>query len=169
VNKTLKIFILLIIGSLPVTAKAQSLQDPLLDHMTGQWVLQGTIAGGATTHDVVAEWVLNHQYVRLHEVSREHNDKGQPAYEAIVFIGKDELSGYACLWLDSTGNGGLSAQGIAQGKRTGDEIAFLFKVKDSIFHTTFVYSKSTKTWQWIMDDEQGGKLQPFARVKLSPK
>jgi len=169
-NKTLKIFILLIIGSLPVTAKAQSLQDPLLDHMTGKWVLQGTIAGRATTHDVVAEWVLDHQYVRLHEVSREHNDKGQPAYEAIVFIGRDELSeGYACLWLDSTGNGGLSAQAIGHAKRTGDEIAFLFNVKDSIFHTTFAYSKSTKTWQWLMDDEQGGKLQPFARVKLSPK
>src|SRR5579872_4632366 len=33
--------------------------DPLLDHLAGNWVLQGTIAGKETTHDVEAAWVLN--------------------------------------------------------------------------------------------------------------
>jgi hypothetical protein len=32
-----------------------------------------------------------------------------------------------------------------------------------------VYSKNTNTWQWLMDGEEGGKLQPFARVKLTKK
>jgi hypothetical protein len=36
----------------------------------------------------------------------------------------------------------------------------------SFFHTTFAYDKNTDTWQWMMDDEEGGKPQPFARVKL---
>jgi hypothetical protein len=30
----------------------------LLDHLAGQWILQGTIAGKRTTHDVQVEWVL---------------------------------------------------------------------------------------------------------------
>jgi hypothetical protein len=113
--------------------------------------------------------VLGHQYVRLHEVSREKDAQGQAAYEAIVFIGWDQPSGgYACLWLDSTGGGGLSAQAIGHAKRSGDEIAFLFKSGDgSLFHTTFAYSKGTDTWQWLMDGEEGGKLQPFARVTLT--
>lgn len=49
-------------------------------------------------------------------------------------------------------------------------IAFLFKGKDgSFFHTTFAYSKGTDTWQWLMDGEEGGKLQSFARVRLTKK
>jgi hypothetical protein len=170
VNRITKILGLLGLLSLSVAAQAQPLQDPLLDHMVGKWVLQGTIDGKNTTHDVTAEWVLAHQYVRLHEVSREQTDRGQPQYEAIVFIGKDEPSnGYACLWLDSTGGGGLSAQGIAHARREADKIAFLFKLKTSIFHTTFVYSRRANTWEWLMDGEEGGKLQPFARVKLVAK
>jgi hypothetical protein len=139
--------------------------------MIGKWVLLGTIEGKETTHDIDTEWVLGHQYVRLHEVSREKNAQGQAEYEAIVFIGWDQPSSqYACLWLDSTGGGGLTAPAIGHAKRSGDEIAFLFKSADgSIFHTTFAYSKGTDSWQWLMDGEEGGKLQPFARVKLTRK
>ena len=48
-------------------------------------------------------------------------------------------------------------------------IAFLFKTKAGNFHTTFAYTKSTDTWQWLMDDEESGKVVPFARVKLVRK
>jgi hypothetical protein len=109
--------------------------------------------------------------MRFTEVSREKDAKGQAAYEAIVFIGWDQASGqYACLWLDTTGGGGLTGQAIGHAKRDGDKIAFLFKGADgSLFHTTFVYDKSSDSWQWLMDGEEGGKLQPFARVKLTRK
>ncbi len=153
----------------PVSAQQASFQDSLLNHSAGKWVLQGTIAGQQTTHDVSAEWVLAHNYLQLHEVSRERNQKGEPAYEAIVYIGWDERAKeYQCLWLDVTGGGGLSAQAIGHGKRDGDSIAFLFKGADgSLFHTTFAYDKSTDTWQWIMDGEENGTLHSFARLKLT--
>jgi hypothetical protein len=168
---TLKIPLFTILLSCTVSAQQPIFQDSLLDHMIGKWILQGTIAGKETIHDIVTEWVLGHQYVRLQEISREKNPDGEPAYEAIVFIGWDEPSSqYACLWLDITGGGGLSAQAIGHGKRNGNEIAFLFKGSDgSIFHTTFVYAKDTDTWKWLMDGEENGKLQPFARVKLTRK
>jgi hypothetical protein len=167
----LGIFTSIVLVLLPVSAQQTTFQDPLLDHLTGTWVLRGTIDGKETTHDIISEWVLGHQYVRLHEVSREKDAKGQAAYEAIVFIGWDQPSGeYACLWLDSTGGGGLSAQAIGYAKRGGDEMAFLFKGQNgSRFHTTFAYDKKSGTWQWIMDGEEGGKLQPFARLKLTIK
>lgn len=170
-NTVLKIFASIVLFSFPASAQQPSFQDPLLDHLIGKWVLQGTIAGKETTHDINFEWVLGHQYVRFHEVSREKDAKGKPEYEAIVFIGWDQPSNrYACLWLDNTGGGGLSAQAIGHATRSGDEIAFLFKGSDgSLFHTTFAYSKGTGTWQWLMDGEEGGKLQPFARVRLTKK
>jgi hypothetical protein len=54
-------------------------------------------------------------------------------------------------------------------KRSGDEIPFLFKDKDSIFHTVFAYNSKAETWEWRMNSEEKGALQPFARVKLTRK
>jgi len=169
--KILMAVVSLTLVALPAAAQQSTFQDPLLDHLIGTWVLRGTIGGNETTHDIIADWVLGHEYVRLHEVSREKNAEGQPAYEAIVFIGWDQPSaGYACLWLDSTGGGGLTGQAIGHAKRESDKITFLFKgAVGSLFHTTFVYDKATDTWQWKMDGEEGGKLTPFARVKLTRK
>ena len=155
--------------SCPAVAQQPGFQDALLDRFAGEWILQGTIGGNETTHDIVAEWVLGHQYLRFHEVSRESSDVGVPEYEAIVFIGWDQASSqYACLWLDSTGGGGLSAQAIGHAKRGGDELAFVFEIGDgTAFHTTFVYIRNSDTWQWQMDWEKDGVRKPFARVTLT--
>ena len=141
----------------------------LLDHLAGQWVLQGTIAGKQTTHDVQAEWVLKREYLRLHEVSREKDPKGVPAYEAIIFVGWDaKAQEYTCLWLDSTSGAGLSAQGLAHGKQSRDSIPFLFTISpsDSI-RNTFAYDRGADTWKWLIDNDTDGKIARFADVKLS--
>lgn len=166
----LGIVALIALAALSTSAQQPPRQDPLLDHMTGNWILQGTVTGTETTHDVDADWVLRHEYVRIHETSREKNAQGQPLYEAIVFIGWDTASSqYTCLWLDTTGGNGLSRDAIGHGKRNGDEISFFFESKDGNFHTTFAYYKSDDTWRWIMDNDMSGKLSPFARLKLARK
>jgi hypothetical protein len=145
-------------------------KDPLLERLVGAWVLRGTIAGKDTTHDIVAEWVLGRQYLRIHERSREKDGKGQAQYEAIIFIGWDAAAAeYQCLWLDSTGGGGLSAEAIARGKRSGDAIPFLFRERDGSisFSNTFSYDKGSDSWEWHMDNVQNGKPVPFGRVRLT--
>ena len=149
---------------------AAPVEDPLLERLVGKWVLRGMIARKQTTHDVVAEWFLDHQYLRIHEISREKNEKGHALYEAVVLIGWDEVAlEYQCLWLDSTGGGGLTAQGIAQGKRSDDSIPFLFRERDGSisFNNTFSYDKVNDSWSWQMDNVQKGKAVPFGRVKLT--
>jgi hypothetical protein len=148
------------------------IKDPLLEHLSGAWVLRGVIAKKQTTHDVRADWVLGHQYLRLHEISREKDGKGQPLYEAIVLIGWDDTAReFQCLWLDSTGGGGLTAQAIARGKRTGETIPFLFKEPDGSvsFNNTFSYDKAADSWSWDLDNVVKGKTIPFGRVKLTRK
>jgi hypothetical protein len=75
-NRTIGIFAALLVVSFSASAQQPALHGPLLDNMIGSWVLQGTIDGKETTHDIDAEWVLNSGYVRLHEVSREMNASG---------------------------------------------------------------------------------------------
>jgi hypothetical protein len=151
------------------SAQQTTFQDSLLDRMSGKWTLKGVIAGQETTHDISVSWILGHQYLQFSEVSHEKNPNGEPAYEALVFIGWDlQLKQYSCLWLDVTGGDGLKGEAIGHAERREDEIAFLFRGSDgSNFHTTFAYNRIKDTWQWLMDGEENGKLQPFARVKLT--
>ncbi len=160
------LFLLLVTACLPLAAQQPTFQDELLDHLTGHWVLRGTIARKATTHDVTAEWVLNHQYLRLHEISREKNAKGLPEYEANVYLGWDEVTHrYLAIWLDVWGGFGKATVGYSP--RNGDTLRFLFNDGTSDFHTTFLYDRKAAQWEWQMDNEDHGKLVPFARVKLT--
>ena len=169
--KTLLQFILLLVLIFPITVKCQqiTLPDSLLNKLSGNWVLKGTIAGQETTHDIDAKRILNGQYVQLKEVSREKDEKGNPLYQAVVYICWQEAKKqYFCLWLDNTSNEGISNQVIGRAKQNGDKIELVFKFTEAKqFHTSFLYHRDTDTWQWIMDGEENGELQPFARVKLT--
>jgi hypothetical protein len=131
------------ITAVSVGAEPPAGDDPWLSRLVGHWVLEGRIAGKDTTHDVDAEWVLNHLYVRLHEVSREKDSSGQAAYEAIVYVTWYAAAGeYAVLWLDTTASGGFSPD-------------------------SFVYDPASRTWAWVMDNVDRGVPKPFGRVKLT--
>jgi len=144
--------------------------DELLGRLAGSWILRGTIEGQPVTHDVDARWVLEGNYVQLHEVARETDGAGRPAYEAIVYLDWEPDPGeYSCLWLDSTAGGGLSAP-AGRAKPRGTEIPLRFEGSDgSRFHNTFAYEPDSDAWTWTLDSERDGRLEPFARVRLERK
>jgi hypothetical protein len=153
----------------PAQNAAAEAPTQVLDHLAGRWVMSGTIDGKQTTDDVDADWVLKREYIRLHEVSREKDAKGGPAYEAIVFLSWDAKKGeYSCLWLDNTAGGALSAEGIAHGKPTADAIPLVFMIagKESL-HTTFRYDARADNWQLTIDDVTSGKNDRFADVRMT--
>ena len=159
---------LLLLLSPSASAQESNFQDALLDRFAGTWVLEGMIAGGNVTHDIVAEWVLGHQYMQFHELSRETVEGGAPVYEAIVTIGWDEAQGrYVCLWLDSTGGGGLSNGILGYAEPASDKLAFVFGGSDGTFHTTFTYNRDSDTWDLTMDAEKDGQRKPFARATMT--
>ena len=161
------IFLLALLAPLAV-AQQPPLNSPLLDHLAGSWVLEGTIAGQHVTHSVDAEWVLDHHYLRLHEIAREMNDNGKPKYEALIFIGwNEEPKQYACAWLDVFG--GLAPVSIGMAAPKENEIPFAFKDEKGIVSLTndFLYEPKSDTWEWRIDNIDKGAATPFARVKLS--
>src|SRR3954469_6574624 len=124
--------------------------DSLFNRLVGRWELRGTIARQSTVHDVSFNWLLGREYVQMHEVSRERAANGSPAYEAVVMFGRDPKSGeYACLWLDNTGASAFDPIGTGRGRVAGDSIPFVFHYTPATgFHTTFVYSRKTDSWEW---------------------
>ncbi|MGB8603430.1 MAG: hypothetical protein WCD42_14645 [Rhizomicrobium sp.] len=150
--------------------------DALLAHMTGHWVLSGTIEGQNTVHDVEADWVLN-GYIRLHEVSREKTPQGSPAYEAIVFIARqpspeagpkaatnNQSGQYVCFWLDNTVISGPNSPGTATA--SGNSLPFTFA--GGSFLNTMTYLPATDSWHWQMDGvDKAGTKSPFAALTLT--
>jgi|SRR5437667_6744296 len=51
--------------------------------------------------------------------------------------------------------------------RRPNELSFVFGEAGEAFHNTFVFDPSARAWQWRMDAEHQGRLQPFARVQLT--
>jgi len=157
----------LIAGS-PVHAQTAQ-PDPLLNHLIGHWVLRGPMAGKQVVHDVTFRWVLDSEYVDMHEVSQERTSAGKPVYEAVVYLGRDpHTREYAALWLDNTAYGAFKPAGVGHGIAAGDSIPFVFIYSPtSRFHTTFVYNRASDTWAWHMDNDEVGVRRTFARVTLT--
>ena len=149
---------------------AQSLSpDSVLEHLAGRWVLRGTIGRQQTVHDVTFDWLLGHEYLQMHEVSRERTPAGQPVYEAVVLFTRDPLTGdYASLWMDNTGVSPFDPQGVGRGAVAGDSVPFLWRYTSTTgFHNTFVYDGAHDSWQWHMDNDSLGVRRPFARLVLT--
>ncbi len=169
VNHLARLLSLLILCSVTAASAEQPpVNSPLLDHLIGKWVLQGAIAGKDTTHDVTAEWVLDHHYVMIHEISREKNAKGDPQYQATIYIAWNEpTKDYACVWLDLYGGSNAVSIGVASPQE--NELPFVFKDErgDVSFKNDFVYDAKSNTWEWRIDNVANRVAKTFGRVKLT--
>ena len=175
------LFVCLIVGlvlqlGFPRMALAQASLKPtpesLMDRMIGVWVMQGTIDNEKVTHDVYVDRILHRQYVRIHEVAREKDAAGEPAYEAWIHIAWDKANEeYVVMWLDNTGITNFSSDGVGHGKPDGDRIPFIWHLADgSGIHNTFAYDRASDTWSWKIDNlDKSGKSSPFGRVTLKRK
>jgi len=165
--KRIVLMVVLFAASMTMGQQAP-VNSPLLDHLAGKWVMQGNVGKQAATHDFDAEWALHHHYLRFRETSRDKNDKGEPNYDATVFIGWNEKTKqYACVWLDVYGGLTVASIGVATPKE--NELAFIFTNEhgETSFTNTFIYDAKTNTWDNRLDNVIKGVAQPFARFKLT--
>jgi hypothetical protein len=149
-------------------AQSPPVDSPLLDRLAGKWVSQAEIAGHRSTRDIEGEWVIQHHYLRLHEVSREKDAKGNPRYEAMeYFTTGPQQKQIQCVWLDVFAGAGLTTLGVADPK--DNDIPFVFKDdKGEInFTNDFTYNPKTDSWQWTMNNVDHGKAIPFGIEKLA--
>ena len=141
--------------------------DDLVDRMAGTWNLTGSVMGREAHHDVEAVWVLNHQFLRIHEQTAEGAPASERRYEAIWFLGYDSTSERYVLHLMDV-FGARYSETHGYGTRDGNSLRFVFEYPDGPFHTTFRWSSETGTWQWLMEEKnKDGKWTNFADLKLA--
>jgi hypothetical protein len=166
----LLLLIALPIALVPVRSGAQTpaeWRDDLVDHMTGTWKVEGQVMGSAAHHEVQAEWVLNHQFLRIHEKTDAGAPSSEHRYEATWFLGYDPVSDrYVLHLLDVFG--ARFSETLGYGARNGNAIRFIFEYPDGPFHTTYRWSPEKDTWQWLLEQkDKDGKWTNFADLKLT--
>ncbi len=134
------------------------LQDAFLDGLAGDWQVVRLMKNRTTENTVRAEWVLNHQFLRLH-----YRDMATPSkYEAMVFIGYDNAGKhYVVHWIDVFG--GHFSQTLGSGKRDGNALAITFNYPDGEFQNTFTFAPKERTWSSLMrQKDKNGEWSTFA-------
>jgi hypothetical protein len=154
----------------PVAAGAQAStgwHDELADHMTGTWKVAGNVMGHDAHHAVEAEWVLNHQFLRIHEKTDATASSSEHQYEANWYLGFDPVSErYVLHLLDVFG--ARFSETLGYGVRDGSSIRFVFEYPDGPFHTTFRWSQEKDTWQWVMEQKnKKGAWTQFADLTMT--
>jgi hypothetical protein len=166
----LLLIILLMVGVAPVRLGAQApgeWRDDLVDHMVGTWQLRGPVMGHEAHHTVEAEWVLNHQFLRIHETTEAGAAASEKRYDAIWFLGYDPVSERYVLHLLDVFGGRLS-ETLGYGAREGNSLRFVFEYPDAPFLTVFQWSAEKDTWQWRMTQkDKDGKWVSFADLRLT--
>ena len=151
----------------PIDGAGTVLADPLLERMVGHWTVTGTLAGRPTRQTVEARWILNHQFLQIHEVGENDPTTGKPRYEALPMIGYDNMSGrYVAHWIDIFG--GRFSETLGYGARAGDEIDLVFEYPDGPFHTDLIWDGAHGQWRWRMKQKDAaGKRISFADLTQS--
>lgn len=162
----------LLVALLPGGAWAQApapWPDSLVDHMTGAWDMHGKVMGQDAHHEVRVEWVLNHQFLSIHEKTAADASSSEHRYEASWFLGYDPVSErYVLHLLDVFG--GRFSEALGYGTRDGNSIRFVFEYPDGPFHTAYRWSAQDDSWEWLMEQkDKAGKWTTFADLKLTRK
>jgi hypothetical protein len=147
----------------PAPAPQPPLQSELLDQLLGLWVINGAIRG-VPVHEVAdAEWVLGHQFLRIH---RKQIDG---AAESVVHVGFDTvLQRFVAFRVDTNGARGAETPGYGVPK--GDKLEFNFDYPTSQFRETWSWDAKEKTWQFLVEvakkDSKGATWVAFSTLNL---
>lgn len=150
----------------PLDGRARLMHDSLLDHLAGEWRIERTMRGRATSSAAHVEWVLNHQFLLLHYQDAPHNAT-PTGYEAMVFIGYDNASErYVVHWIDVFG--GRFSETLGYGTRDGNAIRMVFEYPDGPFYNTFTFDPVAHTWATLMRSKnQKGDWVTFATERFT--
>ena len=104
-----KPFLLTVLLSFHMVAQAPAeWPDGLVNHLAGSWKLEGNVMGNNAHHDVQADWVLNHQFLRIQEKTAANAPASERPYDSIWYLGYDAIGEQYVLHLMDTFGGRFS-------------------------------------------------------------
>jgi hypothetical protein len=146
-------------------AQPAAWHDGLADKLEGNWKVEGTAMGKPAHYIVEADWLLNGQFLRLHEETARDAPVDEKRYDALWFLGYDPISKRYVLHLMDI-YGMRSSQTLGYGTRSGNEIRFVFNCPDGPFHATWIIGEGSVRWR-MEQKGKDGKWNSIADLKLT--
>jgi hypothetical protein len=152
------ITILLLAATLATSSFAQTASDTagrfyddLIDNLVGQWEVSATVYGHKFTLKREAEWVMNHQYLRIYEKSREVIPWLKIPFERTIFIGYNHRKKRYLVY-ELTVHGGdspIEPEGLSYGERTGNELKMVItNGSDLVINQRFIWEPESGSWNF---------------------
>ncbi len=117
-------------------------------------------------HTVTAQWVLGHQFLEIREQTAADAPATESRYDALWFLGYDDISDRYVLHLMDV-FGGRFSETLGYGTRDGDDLKFVFEYPDGPFHNRWRWMPQSRTWQWHLEQkDKSGKWTTFADFTL---
>jgi hypothetical protein len=159
---------LLVCASFAIAQRPIPLNDELADRLVGDWNLEGTVMGHPAHHRIRARWVLEHQFIEIHEQTSPDASASESRYDAIWFLGYDNVTRHYVLHLMDLFGGRLS-ETLGDGIRTGNELRFNFDYPDGPFRTSWSLAADSRGWRWHMEQKsKSGEWTTFADFLMRP-
>ena len=140
--------------------------DDLLNHLVGKWNVSGTVHGNPSTQTIEAEWVLNHQFLRVVERSVENMAGKNANYEEMQYIGYDQASKRYVAHL-ITAFGGADSTTLGYGQRTGNHLEFVYQYPDEPISSQLIWEPDSNTWHLLWQQNTKG-AQPHVDLLAKP-
>jgi hypothetical protein len=130
--------------------------DDLLDHFVGSWTVDIVAYGQKFTANREVEWVLNHQFLRFHEKTREAVPWLKVPMERIIYIGYNHRTHRYVVHEMNVHGADIPSEpeGFSYAYRKGD--ALIFEHKNG--------SELVATGRWTWDAASGTWLNQASRV-----
>lgn len=122
-------------------------KSDLLDNMLGFWTVTGTTLGNRPILEVAdAEWVLGHQFLRL------HRKEIRGPLETVMHIGFDTYNRrLVAIRVDSISALGAETPGF--GLQDGNKIEFTYNYPTVPFRETWTWDPASKSWQMLIESK----------------
>lgn len=160
--------LVMMLGGSSTAQRPSEWKDDIADKMAGTWKLEGTLAGRERAHHaVVARWVAGHQFLEIDEHTTPEAPPTESRYDALWFLGHDDVSERYVLHLIDV-YGGRFSETLGYGTRQGNTISFVFEYPDGPFHTVWRWLPDSQSWEWHMEQKgPDGKWTTFGDFKLT--
>ena len=137
------------LGQVARDASDPRFHDDLLDRFVGKWEVSAVVHGQKFTLDREAEWVLSHQYLRVHEKSREVVPWLKVPFEQVLFVGYNHRSKRYVVHEMSVHGADVpfEPEGFAYASRTGDELTVEYMNGTEVFaRARWTWDRTSSTW-----------------------
>src|SRR5882724_341574 len=133
--------------------------DDLLNNFVGKWTVSGIVLGAPFKNlKLEAQWIMNHQYLQIHEIGTDTIPWFKRPWEAMFLIGYNQNDKRYVFYEFTIRGVAEPYEGFSYATRSGNQFKISSKMRsDEIIKQYFTWEPASKSWHLETRLEKAGK------------